>query len=92
MSRDEGRLEIIDKSKEKKTKPKERLPYGTIVFCRGTGGTGSFYGIVYEYGVLELPYGSNAYINTKEGIHLGDKISYWIIEKICKNAELIIND
>lgn len=89
--RNVGRMKIIDKSDIEEEK-KEELPYGTIVYCRGTEGTGSFYGIVYEEGVLELPYGSNAYIYTREGIHLGDMISYWRIERVCKNVKLIINN
>ena len=87
---DEGRLTIIDNHKEKEEK--EPLNYGTVVFCRGHNGTGSFYGIVYEYGVIELPYGSNAYINTNQHLHIGDSISYWTIERVCKNAKLIIED
>lgn len=89
--RDEGRIEIIEKDNIEE-EYKEDLPYGTVVYCRGTGGTGSFYGIVYSEGVLELPYGSNAYIHTKEGIRLGDMISYWRIERVCKNVKLIINN
>ena len=89
---DEGRLTIIDNHKEKAKKGKEPLKYGTVVFCRGHNGTESFYGIVYEYGVIELPYGSNAYINTNQHLHIGDSISYWTIERVCKNAKLIIED
>ena len=89
---DEGRLTIVDNHKEKAPKNKETLKNGTVVFCRGHNGTGSFYGIVYEYGVIELPYGSNAYINTKQHLHIGDSISYWTIERVCKNAKLIIED
>ena len=90
MMEDEGRLTIIDNHKEKEEK--EPLKHGTVVFCRGHNGTGSFYGIVYEYGVIELPYGSNAYINTERYLHIGDNISYWTIERVCKNAKLIIED
>lgn len=90
-NKDEGRIEIIEKDNIEE-EYKEDLPHGTVVYCRGTEGTGSFYGIVYEEGVLELPYGSNAYIRTNEGIRLGDKISYWVIERVCKNVKLIINN
>lgn len=90
-NRDEGRIEIIEKGNIEK-EYKEDLPHGTVVYCKGTGGTESFYGIVYEKGVLELPYGSNAYIRTNKGIHLGDMISYWRIERVCKNVKLIINN
>lgn len=88
---EEGRIEIINKIKEKTIKGEE-LKHGQIVYCKGTSGTGSFYGIVYEYGILEIPYGSNAYINTRETIHLGDKISYWTIEKVFKKIKLIIEE
>lgn len=88
-----GKLEVIEniKMSEKRKKQKAVLPNGTIVFCRGTAGTGSFYGIVYPKGVLELGNGSDAYINTSGYIHLGDQISYWIIEKVVK-AKLVIED
>ena len=89
--RDAVRIEIIDRSNIEE-EYMEDLPHGTVAYCRGTSGTGSFYGIVYSEGVLELPYGSNAYIRTNEGIHLGDMISYWRIERVCKNVKLIIND
>ncbi len=90
-NRDEGRIEIIEKNSAEE-KYHEDLPHGTVVYCKGIDGVGSFYGIVYEEGVLEIPYGSNAYIRTKQGIHLGDMISYWRIEKVCKNVKLIINN
>jgi len=90
--KDEERLTIIDNHKEKIKKEKEPLKHGTVVFCRGHNGTGSFYGIVYEHGVIELPYGSTAYINTKQYLHIGDEIGYWTIERVCKNAKLIIED
>lgn len=88
-----GRMEIVNKIKHNSKKQKEKpvLPHGTIVFCKGCNGAGSFYGIVYEYGVLELDCGSNAYINTKDYLHLGDKINYWTIEEVVK-AKLIIED
>lgn len=91
MSDEEGRVSIIDNSKDKKVE-KERLKYGQIVYCRGHEGTGSFYGIVYEYGVLELPYGSSAYINTTEPLHIGDTINYWTIEKAYKKINLTIEE
>ena len=88
-----GKLEIVEQIKNENNKEIEKpiLPDGTIVYCRGTEGTGSFYGIVYDKGVLELENGSEVYIYTDEYIHLGDKISYWIIEKVVK-AKLIIED
>ncbi len=88
---EKGRIEIINKVKEKNNRG-EALKHGQIVYCKGSNGTGSFYGIVYEYGVLEIPYGSNAYINTRETIHLGDQISYWTIEKAFKKIKLIIEE
>lgn len=91
MIEEEGRISIIDNSKNK-NEEKERLKHGQIVYCRGHEGTGSFYGIVYEYGVLEFPCGSNAYINTKEPLHLGDTIGYWTIEKAYKKVKLIIEE
>lgn len=81
-----GKLNIKENSKVNKKAKIERpvLSSGTIVFCRGTSGAGSFYGIVYPKGILELANGSDAYINTSESIHLGDKISYWVVEKVVK--------
>lgn len=90
---EEGRLEIVEKCSKKQKKKTEKpvLKNGTIVYCRGSEGTGSFYGIVYCGGVLELECGSNAYIQTRDYLHIGDKISYWTIESVCK-AKLIIED
>ena len=86
-----GRLEIVenytDNPKSKQEKPVWQ--HGTIVYCRGNNGTGSFYGIVYSEGVLELECGSNTYIQKHGHLHLGDTISYWTIERVCK-AKLII--
>lgn len=87
--RDIGRMEIIEESKIEE-EYKEALPCGTVVYCRTTGGAGSFYGIVYSGGVLELPYGSDTYIRTENGIHLGDIISYWKVDRVCKNVKLIV--
>lgn len=86
-----GRIEIIEKYSRKKKQKKEKpiLQNGTIVFCKGCDGAGSFYGIVYENGVLELVYGSNAYIQTREDLHIGDRISYWTIEYVCKTKLII---
>ena len=91
MSEEEGRISIINNSKDKKVE-KERLKNGQIVYCRGQEGSGSFYGIVYEYGILELPCGSNAYINTTKPLHIGDTIGYWTIEKAYKKINLIIEE
>lgn len=87
--RDIGRMKIIEESKIKE-EYKKALPWGTVVYCKGKGNAESFYGIVYAGGVLELPYGSDAYIRTENGVHLGDKISYWIIARVCKNVKLIV--
>lgn len=88
---EEGRTNIIEqynkKDKEKREKPV--LQHGSIVYCKGHDGTGSFYGIVYENGVLEIEHGSDAYIKTRENLHIGDRIGYWTIEYVCK-SELII--
>lgn len=88
-----GRLEIVDSciKKNKKKIEKPVLQHGTVVYCKGNGGAGSFYGIVYENGVLELECGSNAYINTREYLHLGDTIHYWTIERVIK-ARLVIDE
>ena len=87
---DEGRMEIIEKySKSRSKAEKPTLPHGTIVYCKGHGGAGSFYGIIYENGILELPYGSNAYINTTNSLHIGDTINYWTIEYVCKSNLII---
>ncbi len=88
-----GRLNIVKqyskKSKNKKEKPV--LQNGTIVYCKGHNGAGSFYGIVYKNGVLELEHGSDAYINSYNYLHIGDTINYWTIESVCK-AKMIIED
>lgn len=88
-----GKLKIEEKIEHKKRKKIEKpiLSNGTIVYCRETAGTSSFYGIVYPKGILELENGSDAYINTNGDLHLGDQISYWIIERVVK-AKLIIED
>ena len=90
---EKGRMEIVEnfKTETKKQKKKPVLKNGTIVFCRGSGGTNSFYGIVYSKGVLELEYGSDAYIQKSGDKHLGDTISYWTIESVCK-TKLIIEE
>ncbi len=83
----EGLEKIISKKNSK-----EKLPNGTIVYCKGNAGTSSFIGIVYDSSrVLELENGSDAYINSDDYIHLGDTISYWTIEKVLK-TRLIIDD
>jgi len=81
----------IEKADVEAIKEKEPIPNGTVVYCRGNAGTGSFYGIVYSGGVLELEHGSDAYIRTNEPVYLGDTISYWTIEKVCNNAILYVN-
>ena len=92
---EEGRIKIegMEKIKEPhKKKNKKALDNGTIVYCRGNGGTGSFIGIVYNNTrVLEIECGSSAYINSNTYIHLGDTINYWTIEKVLK-TRLIIDD
>lgn len=88
---EEGRLEIVENycKKTKKKKEKPVLPYGTIVYCKGHNGAGSFYGIVYENGVLEIKCASTSYIKTRENLHIGDRISYWTIEYVCKSKLII---
>ena len=88
---EKGRMKIVEnfKTSPKKKKEKPVLKNGTIVFCRASGGASSFYGIVYEQGVLELECGSDAYIRKSGYKHLGDTISYWTIESVCE-VELII--
>lgn len=88
---DEDRMKIIDKTNQKEDK-REVLKNGQLVHCKGNAGTGSFYGIVYHMGILEIPYGSDAYIQTREPLHLGDTISYWTIDRVYKNAKLILED
>lgn len=87
----EGRMEIIDKTK-RKAKENEILQIGQIVYCKGGSGAGSFYGIVYENGIIEIPNGSTSYISTRKALHLGDTISYWTIEKVFKKVKLIIEE
>lgn len=88
---EKGKLEIIERynknSKNKIEKPV--LEHGSIVFCKGIDGAGSFYGIVYDNGVLELERGSDVYIKTRENLHIGDRISYWTIEYVCKSKLII---
>ena len=88
---EEGRTNIIEQysKKDKKKREKPVLQYGSIVYCKGHDGATSFYGIVYENGVLELECGSDAYIRTKENLHIGDRISYWTIEYLCKSKLII---
>ena len=88
---EEGRTNIIEQysKKDKKKIEKPVLQHGSIVYCKGHDGAGSFYGIVYENGVLELQCGSNAYIRTRENLHIGDRISYWTIEYVCKSKLII---
>ena len=91
---DKGRTKIegLEKLKSKKSKNREVLSNGTIVYCKGNGGTLDFVGIVYDNSkVLELECGSSAYINSDDYIHLGDTISYWTIEKVLK-TKLIIEE
>lgn len=69
----------------------EKLKNGDIVFCRGSQGTGSFYGMyVYGIGIIELENGSTAYMPSKKELHLKEKVSYWTIEKVFENVELNI--
>ena len=88
---EEGKLEIIERydknSKNEIEKPV--LEHGSIVFCKGNDGAGSFYGIVYDNGVLELEHGSDVYIKTRENLHIGDRINYWAIEYLCKSKLII---
>lgn len=90
---DIGRINIVEqcseKDKEKIGKPV--LKNGSIVYCKGHNTASSFYGIVYENGILELEHGSDAYIKTKEDLHIGDKINYWTIEYACK-TKLIVEE
>lgn len=91
-----GRIEIENKDllkvKNKKKEDKPVLENGTIVFCRGSSGTCSFIGIVYDSSkILELEFGSSACINSDGYLHLGDTISYWTIEKVLK-TRLIIDE
>lgn len=85
----EGRTNIIEQYSKKIKREKPVLKYGSIVYCKGHDGTGSFYGIVYENGVLELECGSDAYIRTRENLHIGDRINYWTIEYVCKTKLII---
>jgi len=70
-----------------------KLKSGDIVFCRGVEGTSSFYGIyIYGVGVVDLEYGSTAYMPSKKALHLKETINYWTIEKRFKNVELVIKE
>lgn len=82
---EEGRIKIVEQynKKDKKKIEKPVLQNGSIVFCKGHDGTGSFYGIVYENGVLELECGSDAYIKTREKLH--NSIEYLELQCIVNN-------
>lgn len=86
-----GKVEIIERYNKKDEKKIENpvLRNGSIVFCKGNDGAGSFYGIVYENGVLEIKCASTSYIKTRENLHIGDRISYWTIEYVCKSKLII---
>lgn len=88
---EEGRAEIIERynKKDKKKIEKPALKHGSIVYCKGHDGADSFYGIVYENGVLEIECASTSYIKTRENLHIGDRISYWTIEYVCKSKLII---
>lgn len=88
---EEGRTKIVEQYSKKDRKAKPVLRHGSIVYCKGHNGASSFYGIVYQYGVLELECGSDACIKTTEDLHIGDTISYWTIEYVCK-SKLIIEE
>lgn len=92
---EKGKIKIDNKISLKEVKRNENkkiLADGTIVYCRGNAGTGSFIGIVYDSKrVLELENGSNAYINSDDYIHLGDTVSYWTIEKVL-SARLVVDE
>lgn len=81
----------IEKKEVETIKEKKPIPCGTVVYCKGNAGAGSFYGIVYSGGVLELENGSEAYISTNEPIYLGDIFTYWTIEKVCNSAILYVD-
>lgn len=88
---EDGKVEIIERYNKKDEKKIENpvLRNGSIVFCKGNDGTGSFYGIVYDNGVLELECGSDAYIRTRKNLHIGDRIGCWTIEYVCKSKLII---
>ena len=81
----------IEKNEVETVKEKKPIPCGTVVYCKGNAGAGSFYGIVYSGGVLELENGSDAYISTNEPIYLGNIFTYWTIEKVCNSAILYVD-
>lgn len=81
----------IEKKEVETIKEKKPIPCGTVVYCKGNAGAGSFYGIVYSGGVLELENGSDAYISTNEPIYLGNIFTYWTIEKVCNSAILYVD-
>jgi hypothetical protein len=81
----------IEKKEVETIKEKKPIPCGTVVYCKGNAGAGSFYGIVYSGGVLELENGSDAYISTNEPIYLGNIFTYWTIEKVCSSAILYVD-
>ena len=71
----------------------KELNNGDVVFCRASSGTSNFYGMyVYGVGIIDLEYGSTAYIPSSEKLHLKETINYWTIEKVFKNVEIVIKE
>lgn len=82
-------MEIVTVGFEKE-KEKIRLKGGDVVYCKADKGSASFYGIYSPgVGVIDLEYGSSAYMSYKGDMYVGQKVNYWTIEKIC-NAKVTI--
>ena len=71
----------------------EELESGDKVYCRASSGSASFYGMyIRGVGIVDLEYGSIAYMPSKEPIYLKQQINYWTVEKRFKNVEIVIKD
>lgn len=75
FDRDEGRMKIIEKcSKSRSKAEKPTLPHGTIVYCKGHGGTGSLLPLV--DGIMESMDDGDFELLEETRKHLKDKINF----------------
>lgn len=85
-------MKVISDYKSEEVKG-ERLKSGDVVFMKAEHNSSDFYGMyVYGVGVIELENGSTAYTSCKNQMFVGTRISYWTVEKIFRNCELIIKE
>lgn len=71
----------------------EYLHGGDVVFCQAEIGADSFYGLYAPgVGIIDLEYGSSAYMACKDKMYIGQKVNYWTIIKVYKNSNVVIKD